>query len=128
MAIPLTMHAVNPITPAGNQLEPECTTPYDVAKFTLPSPRYISPRKEAQLLDGILKASPQHLQRLEADLAARLPEVRRLKKAANIGFFNQGIMTGMALVLATAVTCTAILGYYGTKFVCARQAHFTTLS
>lgn len=40
----------------------------------------------------------------------------RPQKGGDIGFFNQGIVTGGILVLSTALSCTGLLCYYLVRF------------
>lgn len=41
-----------------------------------------------------------------------MPEVKRLKIGWDIGFFDQGGITGGVVVLSMLVTCAGALGYY----------------
>lgn len=112
-----TQTTVGPVSPQGKPLDPESFTPYDADLFTLPKPQYISPLKRPRDLNSILPASTaRDLQQLDNEATERLPEPKRLKKGGDVGFFNQGVITGGVIFLATVVTCTGALCYYAVKF------------
>ncbi|KAJ4506704.1 hypothetical protein HRR83_007769 [Exophiala dermatitidis] len=102
-----------PVRPEQSRIDPRSVSPYDPALFTLPKPQYVSTWNRTRLLDGVLlEDSGTRVTRLEAELAAaRLPEVQRLKNGHDLGFFEQGIVTGGVVVLLTVVTCAGFLVY-----------------
>ncbi|KAJ9144529.1 aldehyde dehydrogenase family 3 member b1 [Pleurostoma richardsiae] len=103
----------SPVAPAEKPLDIGSSTPYDLSFFTLPKPQYVLPPRQSQLLDGILlEPTPLLLAQLDDEVRARLPEVKRLKNGRDIGFFDQGVITGGILVISTVVTCASLLVYY----------------
>lgn len=102
-----------PVTPSGHSYNPQSLTPYDETQFTVPKSQFIEPTQTDNVLDKlILEPSPLALRKLSDEAAAGLKEMVRPKKGGDIGFFNQGIVTGGILVLSTAVSCTGLLCYY----------------
>lgn len=97
-------------------LDPSSSSRYDAALFTLPKPQFVSCPRQVQLLHGILlgKSSSQ-LQKLDEEAVSALPELKRLKKGGDIGFFGQGILTGLVVFLSTGVACVGAMGYFGVK-------------
>jgi hypothetical protein len=105
---------VNPVAPSQNGSKPSTSSrPYDSSLFSLPKPQYVSIPEESRWLNDLLAApTPTQLKRLEDDATARLPEVKRLKKGRDVGFFDQGILTGGVVILSMLVTCAGALGYF----------------
>lgn len=78
--------------------------------------QFIEPTKDGQRLAQLFfEASPKGCQILHEEASAALKDMNRVKKGGDIGFFNQGIVTGGIIVLSTAISCTGLLCYYLVK-------------
>lgn len=91
--------------------------------FTVPRPKYvvgsgISDRLSKALIDP----SPQQLQALDSEVAVELPDMKRPKRVVSLGFFEQGIVTGLVMVLTTAVAGTGVAGYYLVGYLRSRHS------
>ncbi|ETN42939.1 uncharacterized protein HMPREF1541_02097 [Cyphellophora europaea CBS 101466] len=103
----------SPVAPEQKAIDLDSLSPYDPVLFTSPKPQYISTLRWSWLLDGVLlEPSAAQVAKIEREATVRLPEVQRLKKGHDVGFFDQGIITGGILVLSTLVTCAGFLVYY----------------
>lgn len=65
----------------------------------------------------LLGGTARQLQELQTKATAALVPFQRPAKAAYIGFFEQGIITGGLLLLSSVATGTGLLCYYGYKHV-----------
>ncbi|KAL1861355.1 hypothetical protein VTK73DRAFT_7130 [Phialemonium thermophilum] len=103
----------HPIAPERVVVDVSRPSLYNRSLFTLPKPQYTESSARSQTLHGALTGrSPSQVARLEAEAVARLPDVKRLKDKPDIGFFDQGIITGGVLVLSALVSCGGLLAYY----------------
>ncbi|EEY16508.1 conserved hypothetical protein [Verticillium alfalfae VaMs.102] len=113
--IPLKL-LYGPIAPADHSFSPDTLTPYSERHFTLAKGQFIEPTKDGQRLAQLFfEASPKGCQTLHEEASAALKDMHRVKKGGDIGFFNQGIVTGGIIVLSTAISCTGLLCYYLVK-------------
>ncbi|KAL9943282.1 hypothetical protein ACHAP0_005409 [Verticillium nonalfalfae] len=113
--IPLKL-LYGPIAPADHSFSPDTLTPYSERHFTLAKGQFIEPTKDGQRLAQLFfEASPKGCQTLHEEASAALKDMHRVKKGGDIGFFNQGIVTGGIIVLSTAISCAGLLCYYLVK-------------
>lgn len=85
--------------------------------FTVPRPSYISaPSQTSNLLTTILTSPSTTISVVELDkeALAELPPTGQ-KPGHHIGFFEQGIITGMATVLLPAAVGTLALAAFGVR-------------
>ncbi|KAL1891088.1 hypothetical protein Sste5346_007914 [Sporothrix stenoceras] len=109
---------LGPVAPAGHGISPPWTDRYTTDIFSLPRPQFISTPKKAPLVDLFLSGgTARQLQELQNKASAALIPFQRPAKAAYVGFFEQGIITGGLLLLSSVATGTGLLCYYGYKHV-----------
>ncbi|KAM0324344.1 hypothetical protein ACHAQA_008125 [Verticillium albo-atrum] len=107
-----------PVAPADQSFNPNSLTPYDDRHFTLPKAQIIEPTKINKRLNALVfEPTPRDLRTLNDEATVELKDMARVKKGGDIGFFNQGIVTGGILVLSTALSCTGLACYYLFKAV-----------
>jgi hypothetical protein len=94
--------------------------PYTKSALTYAKPQYIKPWGDPTGSSNFLLGSSHQLQILSKEVLAELPGENRPKKGGDIGFFNQGILTGSIMFLSFALSCTGIFGYYAVKFAQSR--------
>lgn len=115
--------ADGPIAPDANPPNPATYGLYDTELFTVPRPKYVAGSKTSERLGALLgNPSPQHIEALVAEAAGELSDTKRPKRLVKLGFFEQGIVTGLALVLTTALGCTGVAGYYLASYLRGRQS------
>ncbi|CAK7207216.1 hypothetical protein SEUCBS139899_010025 [Sporothrix eucalyptigena] len=103
-----------PVAPAGSPPSPPWTERYSTDLFSVPKPQFVTQTKST-LLDNILAGGTRHLKELEKKATVALTPQKRPLKAVQLGFFEQGIVTGGVLLLSSVVTCTGVLCYYAVK-------------
>ncbi|KAJ4319255.1 hypothetical protein N0V84_006446 [Fusarium piperis] len=107
----------SPIATEGHPPQPNNYRIYQEDLFSQPRPKYLTTSSSSKKLAKYMSASaPHELAALDREAMAKLPEVVRLKRAGGIGFFNQGILTGLVLALTTLLSGTGLLGYYAVKY------------
>lgn len=112
-----------PIAPDGRPPNPATSGLYDTDLFTAPRPKYIAGSKISEQLSELLaNPSPQHIEALVAEATGELSDTKRPKRLVKLGFFEQGIVTGLALALTTVIGCTGVAGYYLTAYLRGRQS------
>ncbi|KAI0536013.1 Aldehyde/histidinol dehydrogenase [Xylaria digitata] len=87
----------------------EC--PYHEGQFTISKQQFITCSTLTKTLGSILLNSTTS-QAKSVLRAAPLPPVKRLINKRGVGFFEQGIITGLTLVLSVTVSLAGALGYY----------------
>ncbi|EEU42946.1 uncharacterized protein NECHADRAFT_95375 [Fusarium vanettenii 77-13-4] len=111
----------SPIAPEGHPPQPNTYRIYQQHLFSNPTPKYITNSSTSEKLAKFMSgSSPHELVALDREATTKLPEIVRLKRAGGIGFFNQGIVTGLVLALTTLLSGTGVLGYYAVKYWRAR--------
>jgi hypothetical protein len=108
----LTISIVGPALPKNTT--PSSQTRYTKSQFELPRPQLINPTPssvEVILGDNTIKSDTLWREAL-APLAA--PKQRQGFK---IGFFEQGIITGGLITLASLIATVSTLGYYTWTYV-----------
>jgi hypothetical protein len=99
-------------------LSPPWTKRYSTALFSLPRPQFITQPKATPLVDRVLLGgTARQLKELQTKATAALVPFQRPAKAAYVGFFEQGIITGGFLLLSSVATGTGLLCYYVYKHV-----------
>ncbi|SPO01439.1 uncharacterized protein DNG_04112 [Cephalotrichum gorgonifer] len=90
---------------------------YRTSDFTLPRPQYITPTETSSRVSNVLlSASPRDLTALDREALAQLPSMKRPDNIGGIGFFNQGILTGGVLLLATVISCSGGVIYCASRW------------
>ncbi|RSL71453.1 hypothetical protein CEP54_001316 [Fusarium duplospermum] len=111
----------SPIAPEGHPPQPNNYSIYQQDHFSQPKPKYLTHSSFSKKLAKFRSASSRELVALDREATTKLPEIVRLKRAGGIGFFNQGIVTGLVLALTTLLSGTGLLGYYAVKYWRARS-------
>jgi len=85
---------------------------YPIDSLSLPKPQYISQIPEYGKLADIFAGSDYGaLRDLQKDAASGLPEMKRPQKAVQLGYFEQGIQTGVILFLGSILSSGGYIGY-----------------
>lgn len=103
-----------PMAPAGYTLHPGNWSVYDPSMFTAARPQFITVSKVDQQLQGISQGHPSQvadLNNLIAQASAELVDVKRPSHVSPLGFFEQGIITGLSMLLVTVVGGMGVSGY-----------------
>lgn len=103
------------MAPKDQPLNPASLSRYEDRHFTLPKAQFIddSANKHSRIIEeALFQTSAKALAALDAEATATLKETVRPKKGGDIGFFNQGIVTGGVVVLSTVLSGTGFLCYY----------------
>lgn len=103
------------MAPKDQPLNPATLARYEDRHFTLPKAQFISgsTHPHSRIIEKALSTpSTDILTTLDAEATAKLKDMVRPKKGGDIGFFNQGIVTGGVLVLSTVLSGTGFLCYY----------------
>ncbi|KAF2966931.1 hypothetical protein GQX73_g6656 [Xylaria multiplex] len=87
----------------------EC--PYHEGQFTISKQQFITCSTLTKALGSIL-LDPTTAQTKSILCVAPLPPVKRLINKRGVGFFEQGIITGVTLVISVTVSFAGVLGYY----------------
>ncbi|RBR26695.1 uncharacterized protein FIESC28_00478 [Fusarium coffeatum] len=88
----------SPIAPAGSPPQANTNAIYTEDLFSRPKPKYLSKSSTDEKLTKILGTSTAaDLRALEVEATKRLPEMKRRLKGTQLGFFEQGIVTSLAL-------------------------------
>ncbi|KAF2500889.1 ALDH-like protein [Lophium mytilinum] len=117
----LTTFVVGPAAPLSSPVER--STRYPTALFTVQRSRFVTPSVQSQLVrqtlhDPSFSASEKVLQKVSDKL---LPSVKRMKEG-QVGFFEQGIFTGIGLIAMPALMGLGALGYYAVRFAMSRRS------
>ncbi|RSL82375.1 hypothetical protein CEP51_005196 [Fusarium floridanum] len=110
----------SPIAPEGYPPQQNNYSIYQQDLFSRPKPKYLTSSSFSKKLAKFMSASSHELVALDREATTKLPEIARLKRAGGIGFFNQGIVTGLVLALTTLLSGTGLLSYYAVKYWRAR--------
>ncbi|CAK7219730.1 hypothetical protein SBRCBS47491_003949 [Sporothrix bragantina] len=107
------------IAPAGSPPSPPWTERYSTQLFSQSKPQFTSQTKTATsaVLDDILSGvnASRQLSELHKKATVSLVPLARPLKGTQLGFFEQGIVTGGVLLLSSVVTCTGFMCYYAVK-------------
>ena len=107
-----TLYVVHPRAPQGVHPDPQALGPYSEALFTLPKIHFTLPSAKDMIVEKALsQGGAEILMSLNQDISSGLPDFKREADRADIGFFNQGVVTGGVIFLSTVVML-ASLGYY----------------
>lgn len=118
--------ADGPIAPEGQSLDHSAGLLYNQASFTLPAPVHITKSDLNDRLDKLLgEASPQQLAVLDSEATAGLPDLKRPQNRVDIGFFPQGIVTGLVIMLTVVVTVTGATVYFLRGYLHQTRQHST---
>ena len=95
---------------------PPCDTSltlYTQNMFTVPRPQFIVSDKNNERIDAFHSGgdSVQDLDKFVVEATAQLPDAKRPDKAVPLGFFEQGIVTGLALTLSALIGGSGLIGY-----------------
>ncbi|KAG9256756.1 Aldehyde/histidinol dehydrogenase [Emericellopsis atlantica] len=102
-----------PMAPNGNPPCDASLTLYTQNMFTVPRPQFIVSAKNNERIDAFHfgRDSVQDLDKFAAEATAQLPDPKRPGKAVPLGFFEQGIVTGLALTLSALIGGSGLIGY-----------------
>ena len=85
---------------------------YSIESLSLPKPQYIKQLPDSGKLDDILARSNYGaLNDLQKDVMSGLREMKRPRKAVQLGYFEQGIQTGGILFLGSILSSLGYIGY-----------------
>lgn len=102
-----------PIAPEGMPPSQTTCSLYSCELFTVPRPKYIFASAIDQRLGRILQDPSAHqAEALVAEASTELPDTKRPERVMKLGFFEQGILTGLVLTLTVILTGTGAAGYY----------------
>lgn len=104
-------------------VQPHHPTPYNAStryrtcSFRLPRPQLIAPAASAYTAHTILEnTNAAKADTLWREALSPLPPTKQ-RQGFKIGFFEQGIITGRLLTLASLVATVSTLGYYAWAYV-----------
>jgi hypothetical protein len=86
--------------------------PYDELLFSLNKAHFITPPNDYTLLDKALTLGKAELLEPLTKLASTITPFKRADSRPDIGFFEQGIVTGGLMFLSTIFTVTGVACYY----------------
>jgi hypothetical protein len=111
----LTPSPVGPALPRNTPYSPQ--TRYATSSFQKPRPQLIKPSGTAYATHTILEnENSVKSDALWREAIAPLPSTKQ-RPGFKIGFFEQGIITGVSLTLISLVATVSTLGYYTWAFV-----------
>jgi hypothetical protein len=111
----LTQSPVGPARPRNPPNHPQ--TRYATSSFQKPRPQLINPAGTAYATHTILEnKNPVKSDALWREAIAPLPSTKQ-RPGFKIGFFEQGIITGVSLTLISLVATVSTLGYYTWTYV-----------
>jgi hypothetical protein len=111
----LTSSPVGPALPRNTPYSPQ--TRYAASQFQKPRPQLINPSVTAYATHTILEnENTVRSDALWREALAPLPSTKQ-RPGFKIGFFEQGIITGVSLTLISLVATVSTLGYYTWTFV-----------
>lgn len=106
---------VGPALPRKTPYNP--ITRYSTSSFQLPRPQLITPTASAYTAHTILEnTDTAKSDSLWREALSPLPATKQ-RQGFKIGFFEQGIITGGLLTLASLVATVSTLGYYAWVYV-----------
>ncbi|KAJ9665635.1 hypothetical protein H2201_004327 [Coniosporium apollinis] len=113
--VPMEM-LVGPAAPLNHPVSP--STRYPASLFAVPRPQYVTPSPRSALIKQTLpNASSVALTQLLEEARADLPIDKKRPERVAVGFFEQGIITGLSFVLVSTLAGLGTLGYFGTRMV-----------
>lgn len=106
---------VGPATPLNHTPSPSPSR-FTKDMFTVPRPAYISTPSASKALTTALASavSTKELEELDSMAMKELPPTGQ-KPGGQIGFFEQGILTGLATILIPTLVGTAVLAGFGIR-------------
>lgn len=111
----LTPSPVGPALPRNTPYSPQ--TRYAISSFQKPRPQLINHSATAHTTHTILEnKNTVQSDALWREAIAPLPSTKQ-RPGFKIGFFEQGIITGVSLTLISLVATVSTLGYYTWAFV-----------
>ncbi|KAI6767460.1 hypothetical protein HG530_005469 [Fusarium avenaceum] len=115
--IPIKL-SYSPIAPLGHPPQSGTNNIYHSDFFSRPKPKYLTKTAADDKLDKIVgNSSVSQLSALDQEATTKLPEMKRPLKGTQLGFFEQGIVTSLVVILTTVVSGTGLLGYYGIRYL-----------
>lgn len=107
-------HRTNPLTRRSSTF-----TIYSEDLLSLPKSVFITPSEHTTLLQDLLSnPKAQHLSSLLSEkISAPISVFKRVEGRADIGFFDQGIVTGALMFLSTMVVVGGCGCYYGLRYL-----------
>ncbi|KAK4986145.1 hypothetical protein LTR50_005517 [Elasticomyces elasticus] len=110
---------VGPASPLNEAVNPSLR--YPTTLFSVPRPQYATaPQRSALLAEVLRSGSAKEIQRLPAALKAEELGAVKRPMGGGIGYFEQGILTGLGMVLTPTLAAMGVLGWYAVKTMKAR--------
>ncbi|TKA76331.1 hypothetical protein B0A49_02688 [Cryomyces minteri] len=98
------------------------TTRYSSMLFTKSRPQYIVPSQRSSVLGEVLRTgSRAALSQVYGEATASLPIAEKRSEGASIGFFEQGIVTGLSMTFVPLLAGIGTLGYFGLRIAMERR-------
>ncbi|KAL2352244.1 aldehyde dehydrogenase PutA [Cryomyces antarcticus] len=98
------------------------TTRYSSILFTKSRPQYIVPSQRSSVLGEVLRTgSRAALSQVYGEATASLPVAEKRSEGGSIGFFEQGIVTGLSMTFVPLVAGIGTLGYFGLRIAMERR-------
>ena len=112
---------VNPVAGQSNPLARRSSTltAYSEDLFSLPKAVFVKPPKDDKLLRDLLSNPKAHSisSILSTKTSPPIAAFKRVEGRADIGFFNQGIVTGAVMFLSTVALVGGCGCYYGLRYL-----------
>lgn len=109
--------AASPMAPIDHPPHGVTCSIYTPKLFTTPHPQYITisevDKRFSQIVCGqVTGRTSTSLDSLVAEASAELPDFKRPSHVSPIGFFEQGIITGLTMALTTIVGVLGMSAYF----------------
>jgi hypothetical protein len=86
--------------------------PYDELLFSLTKASFVHPPSDYNMLEKALSLGKPELLEPLTRVPSKMSPFKRVDARPDIGFFEQGIVTGGVMLLSTIVTVTGVCCYY----------------
>jgi len=82
--------------------------------FEIPAPQFVqlAPR-HALLSEALRDPASSLLSQIRGEAESALKPLNTTSKAPSIGFFEQGLLSGMVMLMSPVVAGLSVLGYHG---------------
>ncbi|KAL4742673.1 Aldehyde/histidinol dehydrogenase [Aspergillus similis] len=108
---------IGPAYPITTHLPADRSTRYNVASFLVPRPQFVTQSASSTLVRTVLdKPSSTEAIKVWDDALKPLPPTGQ-KSDKRIGFFEQGILTGVGITLFSVIGVVGAVGYYSIWFL-----------
>jgi hypothetical protein len=108
---------IGPAYPITTQLPADRSTRYNAASFLVPHPQFVTESASSTLLRSVLdKPTSAEAVKVWDDALKPLPPTGQ-RSGKRIGFFEQGILTGVGITLFSVIGVVGAVGYYSVWFL-----------